>query len=301
MAGNQGNWITLFTYKLDLDLPLVGAVTEPAQPDGQDDWFRSYPTIRGLASDSTSSVVQMRAQLDGGDWNTADQVSLIGDGRHMVSFEATDAAGNIASTTSSILVDTQLPDFKLVLPADVSSLYNWYLNDLTLRGQDELSVYDLSGIAAVKYQVSGGGWTNIPPTLSQSGVYPIDIEMRDIAGNQASGQITIQLDKDGPLLVAAIAERNGDFIYGPVKFVGSVKDLQSGVGGLYYQVDGSLWQPVIPLGEAGAFRLNWDSRTVPNGEHTVRFEAKDVTGHSTITAITVAIQNYSIYLPAVTR
>lgn len=300
-AGNQGSWTTLFTYKLDLDLPQVSAVTEPAQPDGKNTWFRINPVVRGVASDPTSSIVSLRAQFDGGVWENVDWISVSGDGRHRVSFEATDAAGNVASATAQVWVDRALPDFKLVLPFDAPSLNDWYLHDVTLRDQEELSAYDLSGIAALKYQVNGGGWSTTPPTISQSGVYPIDIDMSDNAGNQALGQITIQLDKDGPVLVAAIAERTGNAIYGVVKFVGTVTDPQSGVGGLYYQVDNSFWQPVIPIGETGAFRLNWDSREVPNGLHTIRFDARDGAGHSTIKTLTVETQNYTIYLPAITR
>lgn len=252
-AGNQGGWVTLFIYKLDLDQPAVSTTTQPTAPDGLNGWFRTRPIIHGEASDPTSNVVELVSQMGGSGWQEVNDLLIPGDGQHLVSYRATDQAGNSESITRVIKVDSELPDIKLILPTSSFILNEWYLNDLTLRGKDELSAYDLSGIASLEYQVSEAGWTNVPPTIAVSGVYPIDVRMSDNASNSTAGRVTVQMDKDGPILIASVSQGSGPVMWGVVNFIGSVQDPQSGISGIFYQVDGGPWRAVSSLSSDGRF------------------------------------------------
>ena len=67
-------------------------------------WFKTKTvTARFTATDEASGVRDIAYRLGQGAWRTGSSVRVTGLGRHIVSFRATDANGNVSAATSSVI------------------------------------------------------------------------------------------------------------------------------------------------------------------------------------------------------
>ena len=97
----------------DTDPPEVTAHLTPDEPDGNDGWFRTTPTIRFTADDGDGSGVDsIEYRIDGGDWKiyTEPEFLMVDDGEHIVDYKATDNEGNESETaTLGFKLDVHAP------------------------------------------------------------------------------------------------------------------------------------------------------------------------------------------------
>jgi large repetitive protein len=82
-------------------------------------WFKTRSvTARFTAIDAASGVHGIAYRLGQGPWKTGSSILINGLGRHVVSFRATDANGNVSAATSSVIgIDRGRPKFTRGLPS----------------------------------------------------------------------------------------------------------------------------------------------------------------------------------------
>jgi hypothetical protein len=138
------------------------------------------------ADGGLSGLASAMLSRDGGAAAAAangDAVVLSADGVHTLHVDATDGAGNTASTNATIHVDRTVPAATLTCAADSGTAYTCHAS-----GTDATS-----GLASLSYSLDGGAWTAVPATGSFA-VRKGSVRVRalDAAGNQAlTGLLTL--------------------------------------------------------------------------------------------------------------
>ncbi len=186
-AGNVADWTQ--TLRVDTTAPSV-APSEP-MPDGDHDWFVTAPVqIGASADDATSGLASLQCRVDGGAWQNP-PVDVTGDGSHSVDCRAEDNAGNTATWSDTVKVDTTPPMSAFHEPAEGATVWGV----VTLQGESDDPT---SGPAAVEVSTDGGKtWS--PATLAAStgqwtafwdtrplpdGEYTLMARAKDEAGNE---------------------------------------------------------------------------------------------------------------------
>ncbi|HEX3553446.1 MAG TPA: Ig-like domain-containing protein [Thermoanaerobaculia bacterium] len=192
-----------------------------------------------------ASDVTVNATLDGAPFTSGTPVS--GEGTHLLSVTATDAAGNAATLAVGFEIDTTPPAFLALQPADDAILA---AAQVTLQGQ-------VAGANAVKVDgqpatLVGQDFTAGPYTLAE-GVRSFAIVATDAAGNTA--QRTLRLTRDSQAPTVAISQPPVGAILkdASVDVVGSAQDPQLAavtVNGIAATVTGTTWLArQVPLAE----------------------------------------------------
>ncbi len=147
-----------------------------------------------------------------------------------------------------------------------------------------------SGLDQVTASLDGGlTWKPLPIRLTD-GIYAIQFQALDVAGNvqQASG--TYAVDTTPP--VVTILTSLTSPISGQVNLSGLASDPLSGLTEVMVSIDGGLpWQAAALDGTAWSFA--WDSTDWPDGIHTVSVRAIDAAGNlSAIASLDMVVQNH---------
>lgn len=184
-AGNSAT--TSATIQVDATPPTVNPLIP--SPDGRDDWFVTAPvnvSVEGV--DSLSGLASVLVSVNGEAWQP--NISLA-DGVYTINFSSIDNAGNTATETRTVKVDTVKPVSRFTSPANGST-------DTLVRGAYSLSGSSsdaTSGISMAEISLDGKNWRPLVissdtwnydwDTLSWSdGVYPVMVRATDVAGNQ---------------------------------------------------------------------------------------------------------------------
>ncbi len=117
-AGVREAWRHL-TFKIDTRPPTIGVSLAGKAGDAASTW-RGPVTLKPAFADATSGVAGRSVSLDGKPAKalTASTVVVERDGSHTVTFAATDAAGNRATTTRAFRIDTVAPTVTPAIPGD---------------------------------------------------------------------------------------------------------------------------------------------------------------------------------------
>jgi len=204
-------------------------------------------------------------------------IPLTGQGMHTGEFWALSTFGDTSIKRAySWSLDSLAP--ALAATASGSQTGNWYTSNVTLS----LSGADVtSGIAPSTYRhrVNGGAWqSGNSLTIAADGVYTINAEVQDVAGNTGVNNITIRLDKTPPTLNPSVSgtQQNGWFRT-VVIAASNAADATSGLASVQHRVNGGTWQ-------------NGASITISaDGIHTVVFHATDNAGHVTTHEVTFSV------------
>jgi hypothetical protein len=136
----------------------------------------------------------------------------------------------------------------------------------------------LSGIASSEVAIDGGSWSG-SGQVSSDGIHTASGRVSDVAGNEATGTVSIQYDSTPPTLSANLSGTSGreGWYLSAVTVAVSASDSLSGVAERQVSVNGTGWQ-------AGPVVLSQD------GSHSLSFRALDVAGNeSTSTGQTIRI------------
>lgn len=107
-AGNVENTYTL-TIVFDKTIPEVSLTIDPSNPDGDNNWYISTPTITLKATDANFDRIEY--MIDSGSWIAYSTPVKIDDGKHIFYYRAFDKAGNESGTgIKNVKVDTEDPD-----------------------------------------------------------------------------------------------------------------------------------------------------------------------------------------------
>ncbi|MFC0216230.1 OmpL47-type beta-barrel domain-containing protein [Paenibacillus chartarius] len=263
--------------KTDFTAPVTTAVTQPAQPDGNDQWFINPITVSLPATDDPAGVAETVYSLDaGGQWQTySGPFTFSQDGMYTVSYKSTDLANNEETAkTLSMKLDLTAPVTSAALtPSAPNGNNGWYRSDVTLK----LTAADgLSGVGKIQYSTDNGTtWLSYtgPVTFSTEGKYKVLYRTQDAAGNvEAAKSVTFQIDKKAPSVTFSVYDGKVYWIDEDVIITCQAIDATSGIAA-------STCKNI----SAPAYRFNIGMNTVRatavdkagnTGSATIRFEVK---------------------------
>jgi len=262
-------------------------------------WYTFSPVVVDLfPTDAGSGVTSTSYRVDGGLWSSGTQVSIGGDGVHLLEVFSTDAAGNAeARTTITVRIDVTDPVAAAsLLPAYHTSAavnVHWTASDAT------------SGVAYVRLYYSDDGGSSWSPygaasTISPisflapaNGAYRFSVRAFDVATNSelapaTPGDIEAEtvIDTAAPvttMISAGTAGTGGFYITAvTVTLQGTDASPGSGLQGTFYALDGgatSLYTGPFTVSSAGAHTVSFFSRDLAgNAEarQTVAFQVDNV-------------------------
>jgi hypothetical protein len=237
---NAGLSNTAFaTIRRDATPPVISGL-DVSGAAGNNGWYRSDVNVAGLATDATSGISLI--EVNG-------QPSLsFSDGVHSVTVRAVDEAGNESLQTLTVQVDTTPPD--LTPQIDTPSGQNgWHVTAVQVDASADDAT---SGVESVRVRINNGAWQSLPLTLDQDGVYTVEYEVTDRAGNTTTRTETVQVDTTPPtadVVSPAVTGNNGWYIDNPSMSVDASDNL-SGVQSRLIRVNNGAWQtPPVQLPE----------------------------------------------------
>lgn len=236
VTDNAGNSHTATaTVQRDATPPTINGL-DVTGTAGNNGWYVSDVEVSGVASDATSGIVLV--EVDG-------QPNLaLSEGVHSVLIRAVDEAGNQSTQAATVRVDTTPP----LLTPQLSPLdgdNGWYVAGATL---DVAASDALSGLAAVRVRVNGGAWQTLPLDLTDEGVYDVEIEAEDEAGNVVSRTVAVRIDRTAPTIspsIPAADGKNGWYV-SPFEVSYATDDNLAGVQSSAWRVNGGVWQSGTP-------------------------------------------------------
>jgi hypothetical protein len=199
-AGNAGAGEVRFTVvepAEDTTPPTVDAEVSGTQDD--DGNYVDLATVTLSATDDGSGVATVEYKLDDGAWTAyTAAVAVNTPGMHMLSYRATDQAGNVSEEGSASFTvvsggdDTVAPSVSAVVTGTQDAGWN-YVDAANIN----LSALDVgSGVASVEYKLDDGAWTaySAPVVVDTAGAHTFAYRATDNAGNvsaELTGAFTI--------------------------------------------------------------------------------------------------------------
>ncbi len=288
--GNYGLWSGALSLKYDATPPVTQLAI--AGESGQNGWYRSPLTITLTPEDPLSGPEQTWVSVDGSEFFTSTQVTLLTQDKHVLRYFSQDHAGNQEATRSAtIRIDYQAPgppkNFRV-------SPTTWHAtNSFTLTWENPV---DLSGIFQAYYRIgsppqSPRDGTPIPPngeahiTVPSEGAWDVYLWLEDTAGNidpRTAVGLSKALRYDATPPNSALTILKGDlgqegWYISPVQILISPNDEGSGPAGVRYRVDEGPWQyapheALIDIQTTGIHQVDYQSVDVAgNVEPLQRF------------------------------
>ncbi len=181
-AGNPASVVV--NLGIDTDAPACRATYSGAAGDGG--WFRSDVTLDLEATDPVSGVHSLTYSVDGlahRPYPPTFPERISGDGTHVVSCRATDAAGNTADVElPAVMIDTVAPEACSMTYSTTPGPRGWYRTPGTMA----LAPADAtSGVASTTYAIDGAAARlyDAPFIVAGEGSHQVTCHVADRAGN----------------------------------------------------------------------------------------------------------------------
>ena len=270
MAGNTATFIS--PLKVDTTFPVISI---PTDPDGENGWYITTPTITLAASDATSGLVSA-AFSDGSSSLT------LADGSYTLDATAKDRAGNTILISAPVRVDTVPPELSISVNSQ-PVLNGWYNAPV----ESVASASDIgAGIDQVEYQVDGGDWTTASAsTLATDGEHQVTYRATDGAGHHVLASLALKVDTTSP--VTEVNDLSSS-LSGVVTISGRSVDALSGLASVAYSLDGGItWKSL----DGGNWSFSWDTGTVSDGLHKILIKTSDNVGNTATETISAMVAN----------
>ncbi|HCU58128.1 MAG TPA: hypothetical protein DF984_07920 [Anaerolineaceae bacterium] len=200
VAGNTANTSSLIV-NVDTIAPVVELVVSPAVPDGDNNWYISWPTVNINGSDGGSGLEDVLMKVDGGAWESG-PITVSSDGTHVFDGMAKDIAGWTENISETLRIDTTAP----VLSFTSHSDGDYIAGSVTIKGD---GLDEASGMAIVEFSsdgttwqsasLSGGAWSYYwDASALNDGNYTLSVRGYDAAGNYGETSIDIVLTRSLP-------------------------------------------------------------------------------------------------------
>jgi hypothetical protein len=299
--GNNNAWVMhMVAFKVD---PSAPDTTPPAVPTGLSGTPRSPEQIdlNWNASADDIGVVAYKVfrngiQVAAPPAPPYSDIGLSPLTTYNYTVAATDAAGNVSKKSAVVTAATQGPppdttDPTVSLTTPIGGAMLSGTINMTATASDN------GAVAGVQFFVDGNPIetedTTAPYSISwntsttKDGSHILTARARDTANNRGtSPETSVTIDSSGPkvTITPPLSAQVADL----VKVTADVTD-NVGVGSVQFVVDGvDRGQPVT----TAPYVLEWDSRTVMNGPHTIAARARDTAGNLTLSPpITVNVAN----------
>jgi plastocyanin len=280
-AGNVGAGTVSFTVvdpPSDTTPPSVNAEVSGTQDaDGN---YVDVAMVTLSATDAESGVASVEYKLDDGAWTAySSAVSVNTPGMHMLSYRATDVAGNVSDEGMAhftvVQQDTTAPTASGQVTGSQDSSGAYIGSAMVVLSATDSG----SGVASIEYALDGGAWTAYSQAVQVStpGAHTVVYRATDVAGNvSAEGTLTFtvvagEVDETPPSVSAVVSgTQNSSWQYVDAATITvSALDTGSGVASVEYTVDGGPWTAyTTPVVVDAA------------GEHTFGYRAADRAGNS---------------------
>jgi hypothetical protein len=267
---NAGNTATATrAVKVDASLPVI--VTTIDGTVGGSGWYVSQTTT-SITADELSGIDHIEYNENGTGWQKG--VSFVSEeGINQIDIKVYDSAGNVATRSLEIKVDTTPPLISTSI-IGTRGLADWYASqtETMISARD-----DNSGVDRIDYNQNDTGWQEGSSVVSNDGVNTIGIKAYDLAGNVTTDSLEIKVDTIAPSISPIVPSpdgANGWFVTAPVAVSASGSDSGSGLASALASVDGGKWEPNTLLSD---------------GVYTVEFRSTDKAGNSTTTSRTVKV------------
>ena len=268
-----GNTATVTkTVKVDTGLPTIA--TSSFGTSGNSGWYISQTTTTISASDF-SGIDQIEYNQNGGGWQNGSSV-ISNDGVNQIAIRVQDIAGNVASSSVEVKVDTVAPSLSHWISA-TSGMAGWYISPVTTKIS---SSDETSGVDRIEYNQNSAGWQNGSSVLSNDGVDAIDLRVFDVAGNLSTDSVQVKVDTEKPTSKFTTPE-NGSantVLRGMDSLFGSSSDMISGVSSAEISMDGRNWIPLV-LDSNDMWTYDWNTTSWPDGVYPVVVRTTDVAGN----------------------
>jgi peptidoglycan/xylan/chitin deacetylase (PgdA/CDA1 family) len=248
-------------------------------------WYNGPVSVSLAAADGGSGVAAIRYTLDGSDPTASSPAyanPFIVSTTATVKFRAWDNAGNVEATKSQLVqVDTTAPTSSITCNGGTCSTNGWYKLSVNVA----LSAADSqSGVAVIRYTLDGSTPSASSPAYTApftvSTTTTVKYRAWDNAGNvETTKSQSIRVDL-APPTVAITSPSDGATLTGSVKITAAASDAGSGVVQVSFYADGSL----IGTARSAPYTINWNTRKVSIGQHTLWAVAQDVAGNSQTSA-----------------
>ena len=200
VAGNTANTSSLIV-NVDTIAPVVELVVSPAVPDGDNNWYISWPTVSINGSDGGSGLEDVLMKVDDGAWESG-PITVSSDGTYVFDGMAKDIAGWTENISETLRVDTTAP----VLSFTSHSDGDFIAGSVTIKGD---GLDEASGMAIVEFSsdgtnwqsasLSGGTWSYYwDASALNDGNYTLSVCGYDAAGNYGETSIDIVLIRSLP-------------------------------------------------------------------------------------------------------
>ncbi|HUR67873.1 MAG TPA: hypothetical protein VM370_01400, partial [Candidatus Thermoplasmatota archaeon] len=236
VAGNAAD--AAISVSLDATAPVVALATDCATP-GNLGWCLSGISASVSTSDATSGLAAVTCALDGEATDCA-TLGASADGAHDLAATATDAAGNAASASTSVLVDRTAPTVALDLSCATPGELGWCLDasfTFAASGADATS-----GLAAVACAVDAAP-APCDASVSGDGLHSVSASVTDVAGNTATIERSLRLDHAGiDLSIATDCATPGNDLWcraPSVSYTGAARAASSSVASVLCTIDGA--------------------------------------------------------------
>jgi len=181
------------TFKIVM-LPVTKATVTPAQPDGENGYYKTKPIVTLTATSPVDTNPQIYYYIDTGTPQLYTAPISIPDGIHTLYFYAKDKYGNTENPQSiQFKVDTVKPAITIISPQDNAVLNS---KDITIKGS--LSEQGSVAINGVPVTVKPDLTFEYSTTIV--GKTTFTIVAKDIAGNTSQTTLTVSLDTTPPKL-----------------------------------------------------------------------------------------------------
>jgi|GEM_PF-2816002 len=284
-AGND-NWGTPWNnrdFSIDWTAPQTTLIVVPSNPDGNNSWYKTSPTITLTCNDNASGCDKIYYKWDDGDYNEYTNQIIAPEGTHTLFYYSIDKAGNSETPqTKEFKVDTQAPTVTVnsLITNDNTPELTGTVDDRTATV--EVTVAGKTYSATVSETPNNEGtynWTaNVTDELND-GVYDVSVKATDQAGNVGYDTTQDELTIDTqPPTITNFEEPKTDKVYKgnvPLKF--TPDGTGSAVSCAYKIDDGNL----ISVDCNSRKEVNTTITGLSDGRHSLVLVLTDAAGNST--------------------
>lgn len=287
-SDRQGNlgWERVQRMGIDTVVPQPDLyVSRWSSPAGRDGWYRSNVDVAVDCWDNTSGCYKAKWWVNGAGITDAYSFprdhSLTADGRYNFTCTAYDNTYLTASCqTLFVGIDRAAPN---VVRAWCKSLTTGVESEcladtaFTSAQRVRLECGDaLSGCKELEYRLDNGNWTTYaaPFDVTTDGSHPLELRFRDVAGNEATRSVAVDIDSTAPGTPVVVAEKRYRTDTRPAWSI-SVSDASGRVKEIRLSVNGAARTPIAP----GDPTVRYDYHSSSQGDFCLVAQAIDYAGN----------------------
>jgi len=263
------------TVPPDLGLDISGSY-------GAGGWYVSPVTVTATGADSVSGLAGTSLSVNGGAWQAS---AILSEGVHNVALSASDNAGNISNSSTTISIDTTTPSIDLSI-SGTTGKNGWYVSKVEASAAASDGT---SGISSFEYSTDGVTYQPyVSPVTLGDGKQVIQFKASDNAGNVTETPLQeLYLDSVAPSVDIAPTSVLGETIRYKVQDDGSgLASLRVVIEDEDERFEKIAWNEDVS-GAKFSSEIEWDGKfkdgtIAPPGTYFVWIKSGDLAGNGSI-------------------